>query len=214
MTVLEVGANIGYYALIEAGLVGPEGRIIAFEPSPANMVQLRSNVIMNDLQERFEIHQMGIGQTSGKMKFHLMNKGNMSSFYARATGSGIETLDYIDVNVISLDEFFADKYVKIDYLRMDVEGFEYEIILGMSKLLDSEYSPEGFFIEVHSQLLNENEHSCKSFLKLLQSFGYCVKTARYRGSNDIVVHSNKELNEHDLCEEGYWEAFFRRNKTQ
>ena len=209
MTIVEVGANVGYYALIEARIIGKEGRIIAFEPSPANMQSLKANVVLNDFNDRIETHQLGIGSEVGKMKFYLMNRGNMSSFYNRQEGGGIKTLDYIEVETTTLDTFFKDKNIKIDYLRMDVEGFEFEVINGMKEILNSDNAPDGFFIEIHSSLLNENGRSCKEFLDLLEAYDLRISSARYRGKANMLVKSNEELKKHKLCEDGYWEAFFR-----
>ena len=95
---------------------------------------------------------------------------------------------------------------------MDVEGYEVEVIEGMTKLLKTGNPPKLFFIEVHSQLLNKRNMSCKYFIDLMQKFSYGVYSARYRGNKNIVVHSSRDLLDHDLCEIGYWEVFFERDK--
>jgi FkbM family methyltransferase len=210
MTIFELGANIGYYALIGAKIVGPKGKIIAFEPSPVNMRSFKANVALNNIEKIVDTYQMGIGDKTGKMLFNLVNKGNMSSFYNRNDGDGIKTLKSIEVDVISVDDFLLDKQIKIDYMRMDVEGYEYEIFQGMKKFLYTEYAPTAFFIEVHSELLNNNGHSCKEFVLMLNTFGYDVTSARWRGKKEQLVTSTKALLEHSLCEQGYWEAFFRK----
>ncbi len=74
MTVLEIGANIGYYALIEARLVGEKGKIIAFEPSPINMAAFKANVVLNNYDDRIETHNLGIGSTVGKFKTPLLGR--------------------------------------------------------------------------------------------------------------------------------------------
>jgi len=210
MTVFELGANIGYYALIGAKIVGPNGRIIAFEPSPVNMRAFKTNVTLNNLEDIVDLYQRGVGAKTGKMQFNLVNKGNMSSFYNRSNGGGIKTLESIEVDVISIDDFFENKQIKIDYMRMDVEGYEYEIFQGMTKFLKTEYAPTGFFIEVHSQLLNNNGHSCREFVMILKNFGYDIVSARWRGKKEQLVTSTLMLLEHPLCEQGYWEAFFKK----
>jgi FkbM family methyltransferase len=208
MTVLEIGANIGYYALIEASIVGSKGKIYAFEPSPNNYVDLKNNISLNGYTDRFELFDKGVGSKSGNLKLVLMNKGNMSSFYNREDGGGIENNGSVNVEVVTIDEMFFDKKIKIDYCRMDVEGYEIEIIKGMDKLLKSQFAPSKFFIEVHSSLFNENNYTCKGFLEQMAQYGYDISISRYRGKADICVYSKNELLNHPLCEKGYWETFF------
>jgi FkbM family methyltransferase len=210
MTIVEVGANIGYYALLEAGIIGRNGHIIAFEPSPINMTTFRANIALNGLEDRIETYQMGVGNKTHRMQFHIINKGNLSSFYQRAYSKDIQIISTIEVDVVALDDFFQSKPIKIDFLRMDVEGYEMEIIKGMQNMLKTEKAPDKLFIEIHSSLLNSNSYSCKLFIETLKIFHYEILIARYRGREDIRVSSTEELMNHPLREDGYWEAFFTR----
>lgn len=210
MTIFELGANIGYYALIGAKAIGDTGRVIAFEPSPVNMETFRQNVTLNGLNNRIETYQRGIANINGIMKFNVVNKGNMSSFYKRREDGVVEQVETIDVDVTTLDAFIEEHPQKIDYMRMDVEGFEYEIFQGMQNVLKSKYAPEGFFIEIHSELLNENGHSCREFVENLHAHSYDISIARWRGKPEFTVHSVKELLQHERCEIGYWEAFLKK----
>jgi FkbM family methyltransferase len=211
MTILEIGANIGYYSLIEAQLVGEKGKIYAFEPSPINMKLLKTNIALNSLENIVEAYPYGVGSKTAKRKFYLMSKGNMSSFVPRKEDSIIKTLDTIDVEVVSLDKFFGINSVSIDYVRMDVEGFEFEVIKGMNRILTSEKCPMGLFIEIHSESLNNNGSSCKEFVNYVTNMGYKIKKARYRGKEEISVISTDGLLNHSLREKGYWETFLIKN---
>lgn len=211
MNILEIGANIGYYSLIEVKIIGETGHIIAFEPSEENIKTLRLNVALNNFQSNIETHQMAVGSENGQAKFYCTNKGNTSSLYNRETEGSIVTTDVIMVDVVSIDSFFKNRRDRIDLFRMDVEGYEYEIIKGMQNFLSSEIGPQKCFIEIHSRLLNENGYTTREFINFLESFNYKIKTARYRGKPDICTYSNSQLLEHQLCERGYWEAFFEKS---
>lgn len=206
MVVLELGANVGYYALIEAKLVGPAGKIIAIEPSPINLLMLHTNVLLNNLEDRFEFFHKAIGNKNSIEKFYVSNRGNLSSFIKRDEGRFIHSIKEIDVEMQTLDSFLGDR--KIDYLRMDIEGFEWEALEGMLNLFSSTRAPKGMYIEVHSELLNHGGHSAKTFLEKLQGFGYDVSRSFYRGRNDISCSSMQELLTHPKVEVGYWETFF------
>jgi hypothetical protein len=118
------------------------------------------------------------------------------------------------VEVVPVDELLEQENIKIDYFRMDVEGFETEVVKGMVNTLTGINRPFGGFIEVHSQLLNENGSSARSFLERMNELGYTVKVARFRGRDDIVAFSNLDLYAHPLLENGYWEAFFVSSRSE
>lgn len=210
MTIVEVGANIGYYSLIEAKIIGGSGKIFALEPSPDNMRYLKANVHLNGLENTVETHLLAAGRKTGTQTLYIMDKGNTSSFVKRDEGSGLTRVAELDVDVVSLDEFFESRPDTIDYFRMDVEGYELEIIEGMRGILTGDHPPLGCFIEVHSVLLAELGSSSHHFVTNLCEMGYRVKTARYRGRDDIRVESEQELLAHPLLEKGYWETFFER----
>lgn len=209
MTIVEVGANIGYYSIIEAKVIGKTGKIYAFEPSSENIQLLRANLALNSLNDMVTVIPKAVGAVSGNQKFYIMSKRNMSSFYRRKEDEVIKLVDTVDVPTVTLDEYFSGK-VGFDYLRMDVEGYETEIIKGMRNMLTSGHGPQGMFIEVHSQLLNEAGGSCRDFVMELSLYGYEVSVARYRGRADVVAKSVRDLLAHEFCEIGYWEVFFVR----
>jgi FkbM family methyltransferase len=209
MRVVEVGANIGYYALIAASIVGDTGHIYAFEPSPHNLRQLRANIALNDLCEKIDVIPMGVGSCNSTQAFHIMSKGNMSSFLLRHEDQIIKRIESIDVEVTSLDSYFegaADG--RIDFVRMDVEGYEEEVIVGMRGILTSDHPPGGMFIEVHSSLLQDKGSSAAAFFRQLKELGYEATRAFFRGRTDIMARSTDEVLSHDLLEQGYWETFF------
>ena len=207
MILLEVGANIGYYALIGARIIGDKGHIYAFEPSPQNIRSLIANVYINGFENIVEVHRKGIADKSSKLTFFLYTKSNLCGFVRRETEGDIRQIGEIIVDVSTIDQFLGKR--KIDYLRMDIEGFEWEAIKGMKKTLrDKENFPRGMFIEVHSALLQKKGHSAEEFINILTDCGYSVKKSFYRGRSDISVNSTNELLKHNLLEKGYWETFF------
>lgn len=207
MNLLEIGANIGYYALISARIIKDRGHIYAFEPSPQNVRSLIANIYINEFEDIVEVHREGIADKPGKLTFFLYTKCNLCSFVRRKVEGNIKQTEEITVDVITVDQFLGNR--KIDYLRMDIEGFEWEAIEGMEKTLsDKESSPRGMFIEVHSALLQKKGCSAKEFINVLTDYGYSVKKSFYRGRSDISVNSTDELLKHELLEKGYWETFF------
>lgn len=206
MTIVEVGSNIGYYAILGAKIVGETGKVFAFEPNPDNYHLLKMNIALNGWENLFETFPYGVGAENGSSTFYMMNKGNTSSFIQR-NDSTINIEKELTVKMVCLDDFFEDQ-TGIDYFRMDVEGYELEVIKGMENILKSDKKPRGAFIEVHSALLNKMGSSARKFVDMMQDYGYRVKLGRYRGLAEYTIETNQAFLAHDLREEGYWEVFF------
>ena len=170
---------------------------------------MRENLKLNNLEHIVEVYPYAAGSERGQLPFYMVSKHNLSGFINRQ-GPGIDLLSEITVEVVAVDELIKDKGATIDYFRMDIEGFETEVVKGMADTLTAVPGPIGGFIEVHSRLLNESGSSARTFLEQMEDYGYGVKTARFRGRGDVVVNDNAEFYAHALCEEGHWETFFVR----
>jgi len=209
MKIVEIGANIGYYLLMEAKLIGKEGYIYAFEPSPYNLNLLRRNINLNNYHN-VEIHQKAVGSQNKKAKFYIANRSNLSGFIKRENMKYMyrnDGDDIIKVDVIKLDNFLKEK--KIDLIRMDIEGFEKEALKGMETVLSGKNPPRYFFIEVHSKLLHKKNSSGGEIVKYMERFGYLVIKSFFGGRVDIAVSSTQKLLKHPRLEKGYWETFFQ-----
>ncbi len=209
MKILEVGANIGYYAILETKLAGADGHLYAFEPSPFNFDLLKRNLSLNKIGNA-DIYQKAAGAENTAGKFFVANKSNLSSFIQRDSMDMIHDGKIVDVDIVRLDDFFAEK--DLDFIRMDVEGYELEILKGAEKLLERKNPPKHFFIEVHSELLHKKDSSAKEIVENLRRHGYEVIKSYYRGSSKIQVADTEALLSHPLLEKGYWETFFEHKK--
>jgi len=205
MRILEIGANIGYYALLEARLVGPSGRLYAVEPSPDNFDSLKNNIALNNLKNIY-LHQAAFGEQRSKAIFYVYDRGNLSSFIKR-DDLGMKAKE-VEVEVLTLDNFLADK--EVDFIRMDVEGYEREILRGAEKVFSEGKCPRYLFIEVHSDLLHKKGSSAREIIMWLRERGYGVRKSFWRGKKKKSVQSVEEMLAHPLLEIGYWETFFER----
>jgi FkbM family methyltransferase len=201
MKILEVGANIGYYALMETMLAGPTGHLYAMEPSPFNFELLTRNLKLNGLKN-YDLYKTAAGSVVGKAKFLLSGRSNLSTFIEREDLTGEE----VDVDVIRLEDFLKDK--QVDFIRMDVEGYEGEILKGAEGALSSGNKPKYFFIEIHSDLLHKKKSSCRDIVNFLKKYGYEVRKGFWRGKDTVCANSVEEMLAHPLLEIGYWETFF------
>jgi FkbM family methyltransferase len=130
-TVLDIGANIGYYSLILARKVGENGRVYAFEPEPENFELLKKNVAINHYQNIIPVN-MAISDTNGISRLYIneTNKGDH-----RLYDSGNKR-SFITVEKIKLDDYFKGQpQTNIDVIKMDIQGSELQALKGMTNLL-------------------------------------------------------------------------------
>ena len=130
-TVVDLGANIGYYTLILAQSVGKSGHVYAFEPEPSNFEILSKNVKENK-HDNVTLVQKAVSDKNGKIKLYI-SKRNLAShriFDAEDKRKSIE------IDVTTLDEYFQKSKKLVNFIKMDVEGAEGATILGASKIIE------------------------------------------------------------------------------
>lgn len=128
-TVVDIGANIGYFTAHLARLVGAGGCVHAFEPDPANFALLAENMRANNLSP-VQLHQAALGAQAGKATLHISEyNGGMHRLYESVccTGPGL------DVAVQTLDQLLAGS--RIDLIKIDIEGYEPAALLGAQACL-------------------------------------------------------------------------------
>ncbi len=164
-TVIDIGANIGWYTLNLAEWVGSEGRVIGFEPFPQNFQSLEKNIQLNTFNN-ITAENIAIGQEEGELILHLNTKENN-----RGMVSVIPTDNAIheSVKVTTLDLYLTQNPVeKLDFIKIDIEGNEYSALLGMHKTLEN-FSP-AILLEIRD--LPELKELNTKCLNLLNSMGY------------------------------------------
>lgn len=168
---IDVGANIGYYALLEATLVGQEGLVYALEPFPRNYGLLVRNIRLNGLQDRIRSFPLAAGNGNGTSNMYLGRSDNMHCLMAYDREDAYK--ESIEVETVTLDRFLEDKR-RIDFLRMDLEGFECQVLEGMGKTLERD-RPDLFF-EVHPVGDIDPDPRYTPCLERLLSLGYRPET--------------------------------------
>jgi FkbM family methyltransferase len=110
-TVLDISANIGYYTLIFAKLVGKNGRVFAFEPEPTNFALLKRNVRMNSYNN-VVLEQKAVSNKTGKVKLYISENPGLHRIYNSYDGR-----KFIEVEAICLDDYFKNYDKNIDLLK-------------------------------------------------------------------------------------------------
>ena len=140
-TAFDVGANIGLFTVLMAELVGPTGRVVAYEPAPQNAALLRENVAMNYFQDRVTVLERAAYSEETTVRFAAPERflGNGAVVDARAqpvADATIEAATELTVQAETLDSR-AQALGAIELVKIDVEGAEHHVLRGMANLFDT-----------------------------------------------------------------------------
>jgi FkbM family methyltransferase len=174
-TVLDLGANVGFYTLLAAELVGPSGHVHAFEPVPRNLQYLRRHIALNGLAN-VSVNETAVSDASGKRRFR---------FHTSAAMGHLSDDGQIEVNAIALDQFVFGTAVKtLHSIKIDVEGAEFSVLQGAREVL-SQHRP-ALLLATHSHALRSN---C---LDLLAAHGYMVRpigtSNSFKADEFLAIH--------------------------
>ncbi len=127
MTVVDVGAGIGAYTQLLSGLVGREGRVYAFEPSPVNFQRLERSVAG---QDNVTAVQAAVGERTGATSLFLSDELNVDH---RTYDTG-EGRSRIGIPAFRLDDYFPPG-TRIDFMKIDVQGYELSVLMGAERIV-------------------------------------------------------------------------------
>jgi FkbM family methyltransferase len=133
MCVYDVGANVGFFSVIAARLVGPEGCVISFEPLPANARQIERNADLNHLGH-IQVQTEALGREDGKVSFLV---SEVSAWGKLATaGCPNKPAGEISIGVRRIDTIVEEGRIrKPDLIKIDVEGAEADVLAGAFQTL-------------------------------------------------------------------------------
>jgi FkbM family methyltransferase len=170
LTAYDVGANIGYVSLAMAKAMGQSGRVVAFEPLPANLVRLQANMALNPEGNRVQVVGAAVGAHNAQAAFMVHESGGMGKLQA-AEGRQTEYVSSITVEVISLDKWIMDGGgAPPGLIKIDVEGGEAAVLEGLSGTLNS--ARPTILIELHGP------EATSEVQNILASAGYALHAAR------------------------------------
>ncbi len=169
--VADVGANIGYFTLLFARAVGSVGKVIAFEPDPANIEILRHNVRANGYPQ---VTVVPAAVTDGRAACTLYRASdNTVDHRAYDTGDAREP---VAVSGISLDQQFAGTE-RLDLVKIDVQGWEAQVVAGMRALFERNL-PRNLLIEFWPQGLVAAGADPRTLLETLEHVGFTLRVCR------------------------------------
>ncbi|MCX7642882.1 MAG: FkbM family methyltransferase [Armatimonadetes bacterium] len=162
-TVLDIGANIGYYTMLLSQLVGGRGTVIAVEPHPDNVRLLELNLRLNRVTN-VKVMPVAVSDEVGTAEMFVSDGSNWHSLHpTERTGQR-----KIVVPTMTIDTIVAQLERSVDLIRMDIEGWETKALSGAEGTLKRDRPT--LVVEVHPSYLQKEE--VQQFLFWLQSLGY------------------------------------------
>ena len=188
MPLVDVGANLGYYALLESAGAGPGGRVHALEPVPTTYELLCRNLELNRVTN-VEAHCLALAADPGPMTMRLPRRRNWAHLPHPALSSArarrLAALPHREVAVeaTSLDAFVRDQGIRsLHFLRMDIEGFEIEVVKGAMHTL-SRHRPLKVLMELHPFLSDD----AQPFVELVTALDEAGLAVRYLAQEEELV---------------------------
>lgn len=191
---LDIGANIGLMSVIASKLAGKNGTVYAVEANPATVSILQTNIGLNECKN-IELLPVALSDTQGSAQLFEnweVNRGGASLISQSDGQKGVE------VKMERLDDLF-DEGTKIDLVKIDVEGFEPQVMRGGMNWFKKQLPV--FIIEVSEKREKETGPSPAEIWKLVQTIGnyrfYKQKGTKERRGKLVEIKAEEELPKHD-----------------
>ncbi len=164
---VDVGANIGYFSVLAASVVGEEGAVFAFEPDPDNFRLLQANAELNAQQQAITPVPAALSDASGKGQLYLA-ADNLGDHQVYAGG---EPRPSVPITLYRGSDFLGSRLQRMDLLKVDTQGSEFNVIAGLMPLLFALRRKPRIIIELTPYSLREAGASGRELIELLAQLG-------------------------------------------
>jgi FkbM family methyltransferase len=165
MTVVDIGANIGFSTILLSNLVGNKGKVYSFEPDKTNFHFLKRNT---KNRKNVSLQNLAVGNKDGSTNLYLSKNFNVNHRCYDAGENNIVK----KVKCVTLDKFFGTKK-RIDLIKIDIEGFDYYATLGARNLIKKQ-KKIAIFGELWPYGLRKAGTSVQEYLALLKGMNLKV----------------------------------------
>ena len=191
-TVIDIGAHIGRYTITSSKQVGKTGKVVAIEADPDNFQLLQRNIALNKLTN---VTPLNYAVFSERTRMKLYEQSASAKYNSLMLARAARTKNYVEVEADTLDSILKLNEVnQVNWIKIDVEGAEFEVLKGSTKTLSSENM--SLLIEIHNIEDPGHHHNIVDFLKY---HNYEITfEQRYEGSGESHVIFRKKNNNNNL----------------
>lgn len=181
---IDVGANMGYYSLWMSKFVAKSGLVIAFEPDEVNYAKLNENISLNNLANRIQTEKKAVNNVSGLISFTTSLDGENHI-------TSDDVLNNVIIDSIKLDDYFKAKDIQgVTYLKIDVEGFEMNVLQGCTESL-LEKRINIIQLEINNTIVNSGTDKI-DLLNLLKHYNYILCNYDVKANRLIPIQYNPD----------------------
>jgi FkbM family methyltransferase len=154
-TYWDVGSSLGFYAVLVGRMVGPSGRVVAFEPEPRSRERLLQNVAENSLSDVVQVEPVALGSGPGSFQLAVAASFLDGSHKVVSDASHAGGRDLVEVTVAAGDALVAERGWTVPaVIKVDVEGAELDVFAGLARTLEDR-ALRMVLCEVHFAQLEE-----------------------------------------------------------
>jgi FkbM family methyltransferase len=165
--VADVGAFQGTYSVLAVHAVGASGRVFAFEPFPQSRTLLVKNLKLNRMQHRAEVVAAAVGDTERTGTLYTAGARHENSLLPAALPADVIP-DALQIRIVTLDGFFAERGRDPDVVKIDVEGAEFQVLRGAERIVRT---PCTILCEFHPYAWRQAGHDGEALLAWLAERG-------------------------------------------
>ncbi len=186
--VVDIGAHIGRYTITSSKQVGNTGHVVAIEADPENFQILKRNIALNNLRN---VLALNYAVFSTRMRMKLYEQSASAKYNSIMLTRAGKTNNYVEVNADTLDNILEINGIKrVNWIKIDVEGAEFEVLKGAIKTLS--YENVSLLIEIHN--IGDPTHH-DNIIDFLKYHNYeMVFEERYHGSSESHIIFRKDHN--------------------
>ena len=188
MIVFDIGTWIGLHTLFFAKSVQPTGKVFSFEPNPFTYKELLKNIGVNNF-DNIQTFELAVGSNEYKDQLIFDSTHKSTGSLNKEIKTDLmqsNTVEKIEIEIVSLDYIISKEGIPLpDFIKIDIEGFEFDALMGMENLLKNK-KPE-LFIEIHGATRTEKESNILKIVSLLKKHNYDIQLVE---TNEIITIEN------------------------
>ncbi len=191
--VVDIGAHIGHYTLIASKRVGTNGKVVAIEAHPGNFEMLNRNIKLNNLTNVISLNH-AVYSKETRIKLYLPGEESGNTIYNTIISDRARNEDkFVQVSANTLDYLLQSKEIKqekVNWIKIDVEGAEFEVLKGATNVL-SKSKDIALLIEVHN--LTGGKSLYGPIMEFLNSYNFIVEfeNSLHGGEKHIIVRKQQ-----------------------
>jgi FkbM family methyltransferase len=193
--VIDVGSHVGRYTILGSKLVGGSGKVIAVEAHPGNFQLLKRNLQLNKSDNVISLNCAAYCQDTPQLRLFLAGEDRGNTIYNTVMESRYVTEKFVSVPALKLDsivQYAGIQAHEINWIKIDVEGAEYEVLQGAQNIL-SNSKDISILIEVHNL---QNRDLYNPIIDMLRKYGFSIIFEKVYDNGERHIIGRKLLAEH------------------